>query len=108
MICSHMNPETGEGGCLYFLHNAAHRQADGTEWGGLGPHDMPRRREEDAMWRDVFRAQERQPQGESVRLFEPAPNQISGQLSMESEDWIRAYNAGSKDRLDYRAHLSDL
>jgi hypothetical protein len=82
MICPHMNPETGEACCLYFLHNAQHRQADGLEWGRRGPHDMPRRREEDAMWRDTLRAQARQPQGETVRLFEPAPNQVAGQLAL--------------------------
>jgi hypothetical protein len=82
MICPHMDPETGEVCCLYFLHNSPHRQSSGTEWGGRGPHDMPRRREEDAMWRDTLRAQARQPQGETVRLFTPAPNQIPGQLAL--------------------------
>jgi hypothetical protein len=82
VICPHMNPATGEVCGLYFLHNAPHRQADGVEWGARGPHDMPRRREEDAMWRDALRAQARQPQGEAVRLFTPAPNQIPGQLSL--------------------------
>jgi hypothetical protein len=82
MICPHMNPDTGEVCSLYFLHNARHRSADGAEWGGRGPHDMPQTRETDAMWRDWQRAELRKPQGEAVRLFTPAPAQMPGQTYM--------------------------
>jgi hypothetical protein len=82
MICPHMNPETGEVCCLYFLHNAKHRDAHGTEWGARGPHDMPVTRDTDALWRAQHRAALREPQGSAVRLFEPAPATMPGQAGM--------------------------
>jgi hypothetical protein len=82
MICAHMDPATGDACCLYFLHTARHRAADGHEWGRLGPHDMPTTRETDVLWREQRLAALRAPQGEAVRLFTPAPAQLPGQLNL--------------------------
>jgi hypothetical protein len=51
--CPHANPATGEPCRLLFLHNAAHRDAHGTEWGGRAPHGMPRDRQSDALWTGI-------------------------------------------------------
>jgi hypothetical protein len=82
MICSHMDPATADPCCLYYLHNARHRAADGHQWGNPGPHDVPTTRETDALWRSQHLAALREPQGEAMALFTPAPAQIPGQLTI--------------------------